>query len=295
MSSGTRKISVALWMTGLVMAGTLAACKKSTAPEIASTETFRFKIASGPCADGACPVLLRLDSAGRTADTAALGTTTSDAKWARVSQADSSAPAARDIWTAGTEENEVTTAVEPVKLDAKTFGVLVHQTTGFEHLKRRRDLFAIQKGQLKKIWSAEDGAGPAWSVAFAMRDDTAGTDRIVYASGMAIDATMPDLLSAQTIGFESATGKMIPLPAAPVPALIISKFPTVDAARAAASDGCHDGAFVVAPDFIGKAGGRFSLARIEPPSVSALRKPVEGCADMHAWQAGTLSVANRQE
>ncbi|WP_223763628.1 hypothetical protein [Corallococcus sp. AS-1-6] len=64
-------------------------------------------------------------------------------------------------WTSGEEEQNVTTSVQPVRLTAGEWGLLVTQEGGFEHVHRRHRLYAVKDGGVAEAWNGDENfAGP---------------------------------------------------------------------------------------------------------------------------------------
>ncbi|GMU03665.1 hypothetical protein KH5H1_77880 [Corallococcus caeni] len=72
--------------------------------------------------------------------------------------------ASSESWTSGEEERSVTTSVQPVQLEAETWGLLVTQESGFEHVHRRHRLYAVKDGGVTEAWNGDENfAGPEQS------------------------------------------------------------------------------------------------------------------------------------
>ncbi|MGE6761794.1 hypothetical protein ACQKGO_27530 [Corallococcus interemptor] len=73
-------------------------------------------------------------------------------------------PGAKDSWTSGEEERSVTTTVQPVRLEADAWGLLVTQEGGFEHVHRRHRLYVVKDGGVTEAWNGDENfAGPEQS------------------------------------------------------------------------------------------------------------------------------------
>ncbi|RKH70189.1 hypothetical protein D7X96_12715 [Corallococcus interemptor] len=73
-------------------------------------------------------------------------------------------PGALDSWTSGEEERNVTTTVQPVRLEADAWGLLVTQEGGFEHVHRRHRLYVMKDGGVTEAWNGDENfAGPEQS------------------------------------------------------------------------------------------------------------------------------------
>lgn len=84
--------------------------------------------------------------------------------------------------TLGEEHNAISTAMQLVKLNSNRMAVLVRQTGGFEHIKRRFYLFEIRNMRLERIWTGNEGAGPYYSGVVVV-DMDGGHRGIIYFNG----------------------------------------------------------------------------------------------------------------
>ncbi|WP_147450052.1 hypothetical protein [Corallococcus carmarthensis] len=79
-------------------------------------------------------------------------------------QQESQGAASSESWTSGEEERNVTTSVQPVRLEAGAWGLLVTQQGGFEHVHRRHRLYAVKDGGVTEAWNGDENfAGPEQS------------------------------------------------------------------------------------------------------------------------------------
>ncbi|MBN8226855.1 hypothetical protein JYK02_04950 [Corallococcus macrosporus] len=75
-----------------------------------------------------------------------------------------SGTASSERWTSGEEERNVTTSVQPVRLTADAWGLLVTQESGFEHVHRRHRLYVVKDGGVAEAWKGDENfAGPEQS------------------------------------------------------------------------------------------------------------------------------------
>lgn len=73
-------------------------------------------------------------------------------------------PGALERWTSGEEERNVTTTVQPVRLEADAWGLLATQESGFEHVHRRHRLYVFKDGDVTEAWNGDENfAGPEQS------------------------------------------------------------------------------------------------------------------------------------
>ncbi|MDH5653852.1 MAG: hypothetical protein OEZ39_18465 [Gammaproteobacteria bacterium] len=116
-----------------------------------------------------------------------------------------------DYVIVGTENDYVTLITRTVRLDENTEGLLVIQSTGVEHTKRRHDLYMSSNDKLQHLWSKEEGNGPTWSTVTLHRISN-GTELIrhfsgVQAGGMAGDE-MYDSHKVSTWQYDPADKKL---------------------------------------------------------------------------------------
>lgn len=134
--------------------------------DTAHNETLDLVIA--PCTAAGCPLQLKLLQAGKPEDTATLD-------WPTTSQAMEQTPISVSLgaslpltesvgtaWFTGQEETGITVAIERIEGNHATPLILVHQQSGYEHVKRRHYLYTIKAHRLQRLWVATEGAGPHW-------------------------------------------------------------------------------------------------------------------------------------
>lgn len=134
--------------------------------DTAHDETLALVIA--PCTAAGCPLQLKLLQAGKPGDTATLD-------WSTTSQAMEQTPisvslgatlplseAVGTAWLTGQEETGITVAIERLEGNHATPLILVHQQSGYEHVKRRHYLYTIKAHRLQRLWVAREGAGAHW-------------------------------------------------------------------------------------------------------------------------------------
>ncbi|WP_147447106.1 hypothetical protein [Corallococcus sp. CA054B] len=69
--------------------------------------------------------------------------------------------ASSESWSSGEEEQNVTTSVQPVRLEAGAWGLLVTQEGGFEHVHRHHRLYVVKDGGVTEAWNGDENfAGP---------------------------------------------------------------------------------------------------------------------------------------
>lgn len=83
-------------------------------------------------------------------------------------------------WALGaSEQNSMVVSVQTVKLLPKTSGLMVHQTAGFEHVRRHHEMFLIKDERLKSVWKQTENQGPGWSNVIA----PSGAGEFIYIEG----------------------------------------------------------------------------------------------------------------
>ena len=155
------------------------------------------------------------------------------------------------VWTVGEEENAVSTYARLVRLAPGRTGLLVTQSGGFDHPKRRHELFMAVGPRLRSEFAIQDLQGPSWS---AMDAVDLGGDRsvLVHVSTFEPGADdQPDTLEVSRHVWDAKSDKLRVMDAAEGPAvqaLTVGRFATIAAARKekSAKPNCL-GAFVVVP------------------------------------------------
>ena len=180
---GASRFSVSL--AALVLLGCApepkpAAKALESPPEVVATfpasAELSFGLAPGKCADAKCAAVVQLLANGKVIDSSPLDFAASDAQLNK-GTADKLMGAGDPLqgedalaaWTAGDGERAVATAVRPMKLSSERTALLVDQLAGFEHVKRRHYLYVADNKKLKRIWTGEESAGPAWSAVIGPR------------------------------------------------------------------------------------------------------------------------------
>lgn len=250
----------------------------------ASTDaSLVFEVAIGACVNQDCPVLISLSRGDTLLDqkrTEWSSRTTEptqeelDPGWGA---GDPVGPAAVTAWSTGEEEGYLGTAVRPVLLSVDTHGLLIDQRTGFEHLKRRHELYVVLDNKLERVWEAAEGAGPAWTstAIVPLKDDRQG---ILYFNGFLYPLhTTPDQLEISLLAWEPRDRKLKKQPQFTVQAVVVAGYTSVAAAQRArtAQPECL-GLFWVLPAtrLSGAASGRYVLA-LPGSSAANLKKALQ--------------------
>lgn len=133
--------------------------------------------------------------------------------------------------TIGEEYQAVTTSIQAVDLADGLPALLVRQQAGFEHIKRRFDLFVVENNRLSRIWSDAEGPGP-WLSDVAIVDTKSSGQHLIHFKGFAPPyGEEADTLKATLLRWSSADNSL-KSELADVPAIqIIPHFDSVSAAR----------------------------------------------------------------
>jgi hypothetical protein len=206
----------------------------ATAP--ATTDgKLTYEVAIGECVKNECPVLVSLLDGQKLLDQnrTEWASTTREPRpeklepgWGVGDLPD--AGAGVPAWATGDEEKYVGTAVRVLSLANGVVGLLIDQRTGFEHIKRRHELFAAVNGKVVKVWQAGEGSGPVSTSTAIVKTDV-GSEAVVFFEGFAYPSGgRPDTMTATTFAWEA--GKIAER-RSPVSAAVIGGFATVQAAR----------------------------------------------------------------
>jgi hypothetical protein len=255
--------------------------KRSEAPtpvaSVAGSAGVNFGLVPGSCSDGKCRAVIQLIRDNRMLDSAPLEFAASEAQL-RKAEGDTGITSREplEVWTAGKENGSVTTALRVVKLTPEQSGLLVYQVGGFEHIKRRYDLFAEEAGKLKRVWSAAEKQGPAWSSADVA--ETAAGDEIIYLEGLRGTGKDPDQFEAKRLGWDAASKSLTERPKLALPVVVAGKnFPTADAARKAAAGTCLSEYWVLPAITLGAKTSSFMLAMVTANKQSAEAEQAREC------------------
>ncbi len=222
-----------------------------------------YGLAPGSCTEGRCAPVIQLLSSGKLVDFIPLDFAASEAALTREEGNSGLAELTPvEAWTAGSEEGAVTTALQSVRLTPAGNGLLVHQTAGFEHIKRRHDLFVADGKKLKRVWSAAEGAGPAWSAAEVVPSGNGRTDEIIYLRGFRPGGTEADTLTARRLVWDDTKQELAVQPLAILPAVTTGEYSSVKTARRAAASSCLNEYWVLPANRFGGAASKFVLARV---------------------------------
>lgn len=228
-----------------------------------------FALVPGVCTGKSCPIEIELVANGQRLDAVPLEFVASDARLAARSDDVSFATHQPVVsFTAGEEEGAVTTAAQVIRLSPQRTGLLVQQAAGFEHVKRRRDVFIVDNQKLRKVWSRQDASGPVRSYADVVSADT-GIDGVVLIEGTSFAPGETDRVSAQRLVWDEATGTMSMAPVEAMSAVVMGSFASAEAARARLGEPCLANYWVLGNELLGGKPKRFVLALLTPDTAAA--------------------------
>ncbi|MDZ7638104.1 MAG: hypothetical protein U5J83_07615 [Bryobacterales bacterium] len=192
-------------------------------------------------------------------------------------------PAAVEAWATGEEEQYLGISARAVRLAPGLTGMLVDQRTGFEHLRRRHDLFVAREQKLERLWAGSEGAGPAWtSVDLVKLSDS--REGLVYFDGFRYPTPdEPDQLQVSLLEWVPGS-KVIKKSdyAAQIATLTLDGFPSVASAHALrAKEAACLGLFWVLPaSQLQGATAKFALVlpSLSESALATKRAEVVGCA-----------------
>lgn len=241
-------------------------------PAVASVDAGQvnttFALVAGSCIEKRCAAEIELVVNGQRLDAVPLEFAASDVKL--VAKADDTSFASNQpltTYTAGDEEGAVTTAMQPIRLSAERSGLLVQQAAGFEHVKRRRDVFIVEEKKLRRIWSKQDGSGPVRSYADVVALGANG-DEIVLIEGASNAPNQADEVAVQRLVWDESAKTLQVLPVALMAAMIVGNFANAEAARSKYSDACFANFWLLRGDQVGEKSKRFVLALLAPDAAS---------------------------
>ena len=149
-----------------------------------------------------------------------------------------------------------------MKLSPADAGLLVSQTGGFEHVKRRHYFFAAVDDKLKRAWTGEEGAGPAWSATIVTDAEGGSGQDIIYLTGFQPGGGEPDTVDARRYRWDAAQKTVIEAPSGPFYGVVAGNFASADAARAVQAQGCLADYSAVRASDLGLPGSRIVLAAL---------------------------------
>lgn len=215
-----------------------------------------FVLGLEPCDGRSCPLTIGWRVAGAIRDKRILGwpfppgEVSEDAAQEGSGVGDPLAgPGDTPAFSAGEEESAVTVAVTATRSPDGLPAVLVQQGAGFEHYKRRHEIYvAGGDPPLARVFAYQDPPGPTWSAVAVAK--TAGGDAWILFTGTDGGTHAPDDLSVRRVALPGK-GPAV-LVDAPVAVLAVGAFASLDAARAA-QQGCPSAAQILPGERLGAA------------------------------------------
>jgi len=117
-----------------------------------------------------------------------------------------------DAWSIGADSYAVTVYAKKVLIDFSVDAVLVSQSVGADHSKRKHWLFVFQNGTLKIAWHDREGSGDTWSTVKTINADGQLIQHIVSFNGsrdvMSKKHDQHDLLVIKTLIWDSNAQKL---------------------------------------------------------------------------------------
>jgi hypothetical protein len=283
----------------VILAVGLAGCSSEQKPAVSAVESapravatfpasaqLSFGLAPGTCTGGKCPAVVELLAGDTIIDSSVLDFAASSAQFSKgvadkiMGAGDPLADGdALPVWMAGDGENAVSTTARSVKLSPDVTGLLVNQTGGFEHVKRRHYVFISDDNKVKRVWTGEEGAGPAWS-ATALVDAADGQSQdIVYLTGFQPGGSAPDTVDAKRYSWDREKKALVEKPVGALFAVVAGNFANAGAARTASAQTCLSDYSALPGRTLGIPGTRIVLAALTTQKSladAALRK-VDNC------------------
>jgi hypothetical protein len=228
-----------------------------------------FGLAPGKCAEGKCAAVVQLLSGGNVVDSSPLDFAASDAEFKK-GVADAIMGAGDPlqetdpipVWTAGKGDGAVATAARSMKLSSEETALLVDQSGGFEHIKRRHYLFVADDNKLKRVWTGEEGAGPAWSAAVLVDAADGHGQEIVDVTGFQPGGAASDAIGARRLGWDAVQKTLTERPLGSLYAIVAGNFASPQAARTASAQTCLSDYSALPARDLGVSGGPIVLAAI---------------------------------
>lgn len=198
------------------------------------------EVAIQACTAAPCPIKVRLIEGRRPSDFVTLNWASAggapqqeeiDGLWGA---ADPLLPRGKlHAWTTGEEVDAVSTLARAVALAPDRNGLLVDQLAGFDHLKRRHDLFISRGGRMTLARRWEEGAGPTWSAVATVPRRGRREDLLFFDGFRAPSSDEPDRLDVTAYLWDERADRLVERLRAPVTlyVLVLGVYPSVAAAR----------------------------------------------------------------
>jgi len=191
-------------------------------------------------------------------------------------------------WTIGGNEKGIAVAAKPLLVAKKVPALLVTQTAGFEHVKRRHYLIVANAGRLQLAWRGVERQGPHFLGASVVNGPN-GAEVIVTDVFANPDTARPDTVNVRKLQWTKGAAREIRL-RAPIPATVLGPFASAADARAARTGAtCLAGYLVLPAGRVGQPRG-FVLAAPASTAGAARQalKDVQSCAPSVQGRAAFL-------
>jgi hypothetical protein len=256
----SKKGCLALIMAWALVSGCSESVSTSAVFEVAAgADGWFYGLVPGNCIDGRCAAIIQLRQGAKLLDTFRLGFAASARELRRDGDDQNNHATA---WTAGTEEGTVTTVLRPIRLSSTNFALLIDQTAGFDHLKRRHDILGREANRLRRFWESVEGAGPTWSAVEIIPTPGGRADEIIELQGFSPGDASPDTLSVNRLVWDENRREWLKRTVETIPAIVVGEFVGVLAARKASLKACLSGYWVLPAEAFGGEPGHFVLAQV---------------------------------
>jgi len=191
------------------------------------------KLSVAPCQNKKCNIVVQLSKNGALSSELPL-------EWSASTQVNSESAVGRwygagdpldestswRAWTIGESEYDYLVVVaQLVTLADNLSGLLVHQTTGFEHTLRHHDLFVVTNGKLIKAWSKTESPGPSWSTVLSPAGKSGPQELIFFEALKTGDMESTDSLDISFLSWDAKTKRIIQRSKGATPLFYISVYP----------------------------------------------------------------------
>ncbi len=239
--------------------------------EVESGATERLSVRLGVCQGEDCPLVVALFQEGKAAATINLAWNATSSEpvkaqpdWmAGASGPLDGKPEGVEAWTTGSEEQTVVTSVRAIRLPSGAAAILASQMAGFEHPKRRHEIYAARGGQLTRVWEYAEPQGPYWT-AVAVRKATS-QDELVLLRTFSPGGELASTWEAVRLEWNADQNAFFEAGAAKVRAVVAGEFAGLERARnvLAGAGECLAGFDVVESKQLGlRGGGKYALAAL---------------------------------
>lgn len=243
---------------------------------------FRYELSIAPCSDDRCAVEVRLLQRGTPVDSASLDWGLQRTPLVRTEPGPLSGigdPLAGerdlDALVGSLGGEPVSIAAQEIRLGGGERGLLVHQTAGFDHVKRRHYLYVRTGRRLERPWTGIEGAGPHWSAVQVLDSPGDTAEAFLHFRGFRYpNGYPPDDLEVTRFVWSPENDRLLASSPEHLWAAVLGPFPGADSARAIRSNhsGCLGDYWVLpAERFQALSGPGVALAAVTARSSRAAR------------------------